>query len=238
VLESAEGTSSATARRTEPARRVRLDSSNSGSPAPPRECYLSASLAEVKMGRRLACVVALASTVAGTAAWADSYTDTIDLFKHAGASSAFFGNCYGYAVFPTIGKGGLGIGGAHGSGHVYEQGKHVGRASMTELSVGFQLGGEAFSEIIFFQNRQAFDKFTSGGFKFDAGVGAVVITAGASADAGTGGANAGASGTKKHATTAGSYHKGMAVFTIVKGGAMYEMSVAGQKFSYKPGTAE
>jgi lipid-binding SYLF domain-containing protein len=190
------------------------------------------------MRRSLTCTVSVALTLACTGASADSYAKTIGLFKHAGASSAFFGNCYGYAVFPTVGKGGLGLGAAHGTGHVYERGHVVGRASMTELSIGFQLGGEAFSEIIFFQDKRAFDQFTSGQFKFDAGVGAVVITAGAGASAGTSGANAGASGTKKHATTAGSYYKGMAVFTILKGGAMYEMSVAGQKFSYKTGVPE
>jgi lipid-binding SYLF domain-containing protein len=190
------------------------------------------------MRRSLIYAVSVVLTLPCATALAASYAETTDLFKHAGASSAFFANCYGYAVFPTVGKGGLGIGAAHGTGRVYEQGRPVGHASMTELSIGLQFGGEAFSEIIFFQNKRAFDQFTSGKFKFDAGVGAVVITAGASANAGTSGANAGASGTKKHATTAGSYHKGMAVFTIVKGGAMYEMSVAGQKFSYKPGVPQ
>jgi lipid-binding SYLF domain-containing protein len=190
------------------------------------------------MRRGLTCAIGVALALPCNAVLADSYTDTINLFKHAGASSAFFGSCFGYAVFPTVGKGGLGVGGAHGKGRLYEQGKPVGHASMTELSFGLQLGGEAFSEIVFFEDRRAFQRFTSGEFKFDADVGAVVITAGAAASAGTKGANAGASGTKKHATTAGSYYKGMAVFTIVKGGVMYEMSVAGQKFSYKPGVAE
>ena len=171
-------------------------------------------------------------------AQADSYSDTIALFKQAGASAGFFENCYGYAVFPTIGKGAIGVGGAHGSGRVYEQGKPVGSSKMTQVSVGFQLGGEAFSQIIFFQDERAFREFTRGQFEFGAGVSAVVITAAAGASAGSAGAGAGASGGKKDATTAGQYHKGMAVFTIVKGGAMYEVSVAGQKFSYKAGTAD
>lgn len=169
-------------------------------------------------------------------AWADPYADTIHLFKNAGQSGTFFADSYGYAVFPTIGKGGFIVGGAHGKGQVYEQGKHVGDTSITKVSVGLQAGGEAYSQIIFFQDKRAFNEFTSGNFEFGAGVSAVAITAAAGGEAGTTGASAGASGGKKDATTAGGYHKGMAVFTIVKGGAMAEASVAGQKFSYTPRT--
>ena len=190
------------------------------------------------MRRGLTAAISAAAMLSCAAARADSYSDTVDLFKQAGQSSAFFGNCYGYAVFPTIGKGGLGVGGAHGGGHVYEQGQYIGDATMTQLSIGFQLGGQAFSQIIFFEDQRALREFTRESFEFGAGVSAVVITAAASAGAGTAGASAGASGGKKDATTAGKYHKGMAVFTIVKGGAMYEMSVAGQKFSYKPVAAK
>jgi lipid-binding SYLF domain-containing protein len=166
------------------------------------------------------------------AALADNYDDTIGLFKHAGQSGSFFDNCYGYAVFPTIGKGGFGVGAAHGKGRVYEQGNYVGDSSMTQLSLGFQAGGQAYSQIVFFQDKRAFAEFTSGNFEFSAGAGAVAITAAAAGTAGTTGANAAASGGKKDATTAGEYHKGMAVFTVVKGGLMFEASVAGQKFSY------
>ena len=183
-------------------------------------------------------MVAMAMMVAGGVASASSYSDTVALFKNAGASSTFFRNCYGYAVFPTIGKGGLIVGGAHGTGHVYEKGKYIGDTSMTQVSVGFQAGGQAYSQIIFFADKRALDEFTNGNFEFDAGVSAVAITAAADASAGTGGASSGASGGKKDATTSGSYYKGMAVFTIVKGGAMYEASVAGQKFSYTPKGAE
>lgn len=166
-------------------------------------------------------------------ALADNYSDTIALFKNAGASAAFFGSSYGYAAFPTIGKGGFVVGGAHGTGRVYQQDKYVGDTSMTQLSVGFQAGGQAYSEIIFLQDQRAFQEFTSGNFSFSGDVSAVAITAGASASAGTDGSTAGASGGKKDATTAGNYQKGVAVFTIAKGGLMYEASVAGQKFSYK-----
>jgi len=179
-------------------------------------------------------VVAAAMMLPAAAAWADSYDDAIALFKNAGQSAAFFNKSYGFAVFPTIGKGGLGIGGAHGKGRVYRQGKPVGDTSMTQVSVGLQAGGQAYSQIIFLQDQRAFDEFTSGKFAFDASVNAVAITASAGASAGTTGSTAGASGGKNDATTAGGFQKGMAVFTIVKGGAMYEASVAGQKFSYTP----
>jgi lipid-binding SYLF domain-containing protein len=178
----------------------------------------------------LALVVLLA--VSGVAS-ANKYVDTIALFKNAGESANFFNSAYGYAVFPTIGKGGLIVGGAHGSGHVYEKGKYIGNTSMTQLSVGFQAGGQAYSQIIFFEDKRALEEFTNGNFEFEAGVSAVAITAAAGGTAGTSGASAGASGSKKDATTVGSsYYKGMAVFTIVKGGAMYQATVAGQKFTY------
>jgi lipid-binding SYLF domain-containing protein len=180
----------------------------------------------------LAMVAMLA--ISGVAS-ANKYTDTIALFKNAGESAAFFDSCYGYAVFPTVGKGGLIVGAAHGNGHVYEKGKYLGNTSVTQLSVGFQAGGQAYSEIIFFEDKRALDEFTKGNFEFAAGVSAVAITAAANASAGTEGATATASGGKKDATTAGaSYYKGLKVFTIVKGGAMYEASVAGQKFKFEP----
>jgi lipid-binding SYLF domain-containing protein len=162
-------------------------------------------------------------------------TETVSLFKQADESSDYFKTAYGYAVFPTIGKGGLGIGAAHGSGHVYEQGRRIGRVTMNQLSIGFQAGGKAYSEIIFFENKHALDEFTSGNFEFSGDVGAIVITASASASAGTTGENASASAGKHDAKTQGGYHEGMAVFTIAKGGLMYNATVAGQKFSFKPG---
>ena len=186
------------------------------------------------MGTIRPLLMTLAMLVPAEAALADDYSETIELFRNAGASAAFFNNSYGYAVFPTIGKAGLVVGGAHGTGRVYEHGKYVGDTSMTQVSVGFQAGGQAYSQIILFRDKRAFDEFTSGDFEFDANVGAVAITAAATGTAGTTGASVTASGGKRDATTAGRYYKGIAVFTIVKGGAMYEISVAGQKFSYKP----
>jgi lipid-binding SYLF domain-containing protein len=181
-----------------------------------------------------ASIMMLAATLALTAvtAHADEYEDTINVFKGAGDSADFFKNSYGYAVFPTIGKGGLGVGAAHGNGRVYEQGKYIGDTSMTLVSVGLQAGGEAFSEIIFFENKAAFDKFTGGNFEFAATAQAMAIRSGASASTGTTGSAAGAN-TSKKAATAGTYQDGMATFTVAKGGLMYEASIAGQKFKYK-----
>lgn len=174
--------------------------------------------------------------LAAVPAFADEYDDTIAVFKGAGESGEFFKKSYGYAVFPTIGKGGLGVGAAHGDGHVYEQGKYVGNVSMTQISVGLQAGGQAFSQIIFFEHKGALDNFTGGDFEFDATVQAVAIKASATASAGTQGASSGAAtgGGKKEATSAGAYRKGMAVFTVAKGGLMYQAAVGGQKFKYKP----
>jgi lipid-binding SYLF domain-containing protein len=184
--------------------------------------------------RLLKWLLALLLVLASIPAFADEYAETIKIFRGAGESAKFFGASYGYAVFPTIGKGGIGIGAAHGSGRVYAKGAYVGDTSMTQVTVGAQLGGQAYSEIIFFENKSALDKFTTGNFELGAHASAVAITAGASAQAGTTGATAAASGTKSHAKTAGSYEGGMAIFTVTKGGLMYEASVGGQKFSYEP----
>ena len=166
-------------------------------------------------------------------AWADEYDDAIKVFLNAGQSGEFFSKSYGYAVFPNIGKGGVGIGGAYGKGKVYVKGKVIGETSMTQVTAGLQLGGQAYSQIIFFEDQRSYDEFTSGHFEFGAQATAVAITAGASAEAGTGGTGAGASATKNDATTAGKYHKGMAIFTVAKGGLMYAATVGGQKFKYK-----
>jgi len=168
-------------------------------------------------------------------AWADKYADTLSLFKNAGASAGYFSTAYGYAVFPTIGKGGAGLGGARGSGRVYEHGRQVGDSTMTQLSFGFQLGGQVYSEMIFFQDERALQDFMRGNFEFGGDVGAVAITAGVSGSVGTTGSTGTVSGGAKNAATAGSsYRKGMAVFTIARGGAMYEAALKGQKFSFKP----
>jgi lipid-binding SYLF domain-containing protein len=170
----------------------------------------------------------------GARGFADDYSDTATLFKNAGASAGFFSNCYGYAVFPTIGKGGFVVGAAHGNGRVFAHNHYTGDTSMTQVSVGLQAGGQAYSQIVFFEDKRAYDEFTQGNFEFGADVSAVAITAAAGGSVGTNGANSGASGGMKDARTSGKYYKGVAVFTIVKGGAMYQATVAGQKFSFTP----
>ncbi len=183
----------------------------------------------------LVIVLAAAALLSAATARADKFSDTIEVFKKSETVRPFFKNAYGYAVFPTVGKGGIGIGGAYGKGRVYCRGRLTGEATLMKLSIGFQLGGQAFSEIIFFRDKRAYDRFTGGKFEFDAAASAVAITAGVQAKAGTEGATAGASAgpaTGKQAETG--YHNGMAVFVHTKGGLMYEASIGGQKFSFTP----
>ena len=166
---------------------------------------------------------------------ADSYSDAVKVFKESEAVKPFFNNAYGYVIFPTIGKGGFGIGGSYGKGKVFQGGNETGTAKLIKVSVGFQAGGQAFSEIIFFQDKRAYDEFTSGEFAFDAQASAAVITTGAGAQAGTKGASAGASaGPRTGVQAKTEYNKGMAVFVHIKGGLMYEASIGGQKFKFKP----
>ena len=142
----------------------------------------------------------------------------------------FFAKSYGVVIFPTIGKGGLGVGGAHGSGWGFRAGKFDGTSKMTQVTIGFQAGGQAFSQIIFFETEVDFNRFTSGNFELGAQASAVALTVGANAQASTaGGANAGANAAQAKST----YSDGMAIFTMAKGGLMYEASVGGQKFSYR-----
>jgi len=163
----------------------------------------------------------------------EDYSEAIGMFKENTTVAPYFGSAYGYAVFPTIAKGGLGIGASHGKGQVYRSGSVTGFTSASTVSIGFQAGGQAFSQVIFFENKSSFDDFITGNFEFDAQASAVAITASAQASAGTTGtgASAGAGGgAGEQAKTA--YRKGMLVFTIAKGGLMYEASIGGQKFTY------
>lgn len=188
----------------------------------------------MKMIRHFVSLLALSSlALVASPAWADEYQDTINVFRKAIDSSGFFKTAYGYAVFPTIGKGGVGVGGAYGQGRVYEKGKYIGDTSMTQVTVGFQLGGQAYSQIVFFQDARSLKEFTSGNFEFGADASAIAITASANVKANTSGSSAGASVTKNDAKAAGAYNKGMATFTVAKGGLMYEASIGGQKFNYR-----
>jgi lipid-binding SYLF domain-containing protein len=166
---------------------------------------------------------------------AADFSSTINTFNENPQVQKFFNNAYGYAVFPTIGKGGFVVGVAHGKGQVYVGGKMTGNSAVTQISVGAQVGGQAYSQVIFFQDKRAYDEFTSGNFEFSAQASAVAITTGAQAQAGTTGTSASANtGMRDAGAQEAQYHKGMAVFIHAKGGFMYEASLGGQKYSFKP----
>ena len=189
----------------------------------------------IKLPFKLFLIGALCFFLLTGTAFADRVAETIEIFKKSEAVQPFFNEAYGYAVLPTIRKGGFVLGGAYGTGRVYKQGNISGTATLTKVSIGFQLGGQAFSEIIFFKDERSYTEFISESFEFDGSVSAVAITAAAQAQASTQGNTAGASlgpATGTQAPT--NYTKGMAVFVHTLGGLMYEMSLGGQKFSFDP----
>lgn len=126
---------------------------------------------------------------------------------------SFFDNSYAYIILPNVGKGGLGVGGAAGNGVAYEKGEFIGFARMTQVTIGFQAGGQAYSEVVFFESEEEFDRFKENKIEMAAQVSAVAAASGASLNA--------------------EYVDGVAVFTRTKGGLMYEASVGGQQFKYR-----
>ena len=172
-------------------------------------------------------------------AFADDVDTAIENFRGAGAGD-FIDDAYGYAVFPSIGKGGIGIGGAHGKGEVFVGGKKVGKTKMSQITYGLQLGGQVYSQMIFFRDERAFDDFASGNFEFGAQATAVALTAGAQASTSTGGGGNTSTGTDADSSKVNANEKqydgrsGMAISTIAKGGLMYEATLGGQKFKYEP----
>jgi len=191
--------------------------------------------------RRAAAVLALIAVFLVVPALAkerkiEDYSATIAEFQKIPDVAALFGNAHGYAVFPTIGKGGLGIGGSHGKGQVYVGGKVVGFTSTTDISVGLQAGGQAYSQIIFFENADALNRFTTGKFEFAASASAIAVQSTAGASAGTEGTGASASSSKTadKATANARYQDGIVVFTMAKGGLMFAATIAGQKYTYHP----
>jgi lipid-binding SYLF domain-containing protein len=126
--------------------------------------------------------------------------------------SKVFGAATGYVIFPNVGKGAVGVGGASGNGIVYERGVMIGKAKLSQVSIGFQFGGQAYRELIFFENQESIDRFKKNKVEFSAQASAVAATAGASANA--------------------KYHEGVMIYTQQKGGLMYEASVGGQKFKF------
>jgi hypothetical protein len=127
----------------------------------------------------------LALLLLSTSAPADNFDTALDKFRASSGTKSFFAEAYGYALFPTIGKGGIGIGGTYGKGRVYRNNAVTGLTEMVQISIGFQFGGQAYSQIIFFKNKTAYNRFTSGSFEFGAEASAVAITLGASAQTGT-----------------------------------------------------
>jgi len=141
--------------------------------------------------------------------------ETAQLFRTTDPGmAAFFDSAVGYAVFPSVGKGAFIVGGAGGSGCLYEHGAIAGKAKLVQVTVGLQLGGQSYAELIFFQTREAIDAFKRNKLEMSAQVSAVAAASGASANA--------------------KYRLGVLVFTIARGGLMYEASLGGQKFSYTP----
>lgn len=143
----------------------------------------------------------------------DANNARAEFIKSDGLMQNLFDKSYGYVIFPNVGKGAIGVGGAAGNGIVYEQGKAVGHAKMKQVTVGFQFGGQAYREVIFFETKQALDQFKGGNFEFSGQASAVAVTKGASGNV--------------------KYRNGIMVFTQEKGGLMYEASIGGQKFDYK-----
>jgi len=185
---------------------------------------------KLKLITALAALLTLAGTSVYAAATVQECQAAVAKFKGLGNVSELLAQSYGYAVLPTIGKGAIGIGGAGGTGCVFAGGKHSGNVSMGQVTIGFQWGGQAYSQLILFKNSDVYKDFTQGKFEFGADATAVALTYGAQAGASTKGASASAGDTKG----VGAWKRGMAVYTIAKGGLMYEASIGGQKFNFKP----
>jgi len=166
----------------------------------------------------LIAVVVLAGTVGASAEDTNldaDVKDAIQLIKKTDSQiQKMFDTAYGYVVFPSIGKGAVGIGGAAGSGEVFEKGTLVGTARMTQITIGAQLGGQSFAEVIFFEDKKSLDNFKGSEWAMSAGLSAIAAAEGASADA--------------------KYKQGVVVFTVPKTGLMFEASVGGQKFRFTP----
>jgi len=139
--------------------------------------------------------------------------ETIAEFKKKDSGMAeFFASAYGYVVFPSIGKGALGVGAAGGKGMIYKQGELIGGSKMSQITIGFQAGGQEFMQIMFFEDAAALDRFINNKFELGAQASAVALTSGVSTNA--------------------KYTDGIAIFTHTKGGLMYEAAVGGQKFKF------
>jgi lipid-binding SYLF domain-containing protein len=166
----------------------------------------------------IAVCLALPATVRAEATLQEAHDAVAAMKKADPGLKKFFDKAAGYAIFPNVAKGGLVVGGAGGSGFVFEHGKATGRATLSQVTIGAQIGGQAYSEIVFFETKETLAAFKKGEWTMAAQVSAVALKAGASADA--------------------DYKEGVAVFTLSKGGAMAEASVGGQKFGFEPMAAK
>ena len=188
---------------------------------------------------KVAVFSAMASLMFLSKAYADPTSaecaESVAGFKSlSGNVAGLISSAYGYAVFPTIGKGGLVIAGAGGAGCVYRGGVQTGTSKMGQVTIGFQAGGQAYSQIILFQNAESYAAFTAGEFEFGAQATAVALTASAQVEAGSKGSSSAVGATdKKGGGQSSSFNNGMAVYTVAKGGLMYEASIGGQKFEYQ-----
>lgn len=161
-------------------------------------------------------------------------SEAVDLFRGIPAVAPYFDSAYGYAVWPRIGRGGLGIGASRGRGQVYVNGELTGFSTHTEVSIGLQAGGQVYRQIIFFEDAEAYEEFTADSFEFDASAQAVAVTASAEAGAGTQGSRATAgAGDETNTAAAGGYQDGMQIFTMSEGGLMYKATIAGQRYDFE-----
>jgi lipid-binding SYLF domain-containing protein len=159
--------------------------------------------------------------------------EAIDLFESIPQVAPYFESAYGYAVWPRIASGGLGIGASRGKGQVFVDGAPTGTSTLTEISIGLQAGGQAYRQVVFFENKAAYDVFTGGTFEFDASASAVAVTASARVGAGTQGASASAGAGNPNSAIGAGYTNGMQVFTMAEGGLMYKATIAGQKYKFE-----
>ncbi len=176
----------------------------------------------------------VAASSPGFAQQVEDFSDAIEMFRQVPEVGPYFDSAYGFAVWDTIARGGLGIGAATGRGQVYVNGQVTGFSRLLDVSIGLQAGGQAYRQIIFFEDRLAYDEFTRGNFEFDASASAVAVTASAQTSSGTQGSQAtvGASGAGR-ALASGGYQNSVRVFTMATGGLMAQVTVAGQKYNFR-----
>ena len=182
--------------------------------------------------------LALAAILLATTASAQrvrDFSEAIDAFKAVPVVQPFFDKAYGYVVWRRIARAGFGIGGATGRGQVYVNGEVAGFSRLVDVSVGFQLGGQVYRQVIFFENESAYQDFTDGSFEFDAQAAAIAVTASAQASSGTQGSQAAVgAATTTEVAGASAYHNGTRVFTMARGGLMYQVTIAGQRYNFRP----